>query len=633
MSQVVVADDEGMSEVVPQKERLTCSFMCVLHRKILLSVFVGYFVIISGFVNIVLVYTPDVMYFRLVTFFACIVILYVVLAFIRSFRFLARAFYGQISEQPFARPDEDETGTRRLVYEVFNTNGKYYLTRIFGSELLEMLWQVYMYSNYVCIIPPHYLSVYTLVLCLECGTIMHNLYPLNKRIDSSGKNRMVLVDIMIELFCTIYPLVVVFYGLGIPISESQIMQITFVPLMFLLGKMNTLSKQEVLLALDQQRNDEVDVPCCSWNQGSVTRHDPVHAHVANAIKKPQKRKRRSSLGLRQLHVVNIQNDHFVGRLKLCHLSFFIVLFMLLLYSTVAQLVNIPPSDHVTMRFCRISVPMCNHILLPSDNCVYIHKVDTLQNTVNNQQVLIEAMNHSALQVLKIGGVQEASPFRGTTTRNLKVLRIYNSPNLTTLDVDISSWGLSTLELFNLSNVSYVHPSLFESVTFAIKMQFLNKLHVIAFRNLQIQSFVLNTVSSVDTDGLDAPRLRFLGLNNVNLQRLPRVQYTLRSLTVIMNPELQTLGPLFPKVLLYIDVRHSAIPIEELERYSNLKYRFAHGNAAGCPTGWGCEPFCEKTCLSPLYNNAKLNALCTADCMSYKCANVNPRCIALFDDYK
>ena len=174
------------------------------------------------------------------------------------------------------------------------------------------------------------------------------------------------------------------------------------------------------------------------------------------------------------------------------------------------------------------------------------------------------MNHSALQVLKIGGVQEASPFRGTTTRNLKVLRIYNSPNLTTLDVDISSWGLSTLELFNLSNVSYVHPSLFESVTFAIKMQFLNKLHVIAFRNLQIQSFVLNTVSSVDTDGLDAPRLRFLGLNNVNLQRLPRVQYTLRSLTVIMNPELQTLGPLFPIVygVLHLIYGYAGNPLEK-----------------------------------------------------------------------
>ena len=122
----------------------------------------------------------------------------------------------------------------RWYYEVFNINGSYYLVKMYVSEFVEHAQQaIAFYNVYLCLIPVYTTSIICFVLCVE---LFANIWE-TFRIDSSEKrDRILLLDIFIDLFCMIFPLAYAWMAYQIPFKMSDLFILTLSPTVSLLLK-------------------------------------------------------------------------------------------------------------------------------------------------------------------------------------------------------------------------------------------------------------------------------------------------------------------------------------------------------------------------------------------------------------
>ena len=96
---------------------------------------------------------------RVANLFATLIIALALSLAFRGLRVLRAAFTGNLRAKPFSRKDDEG-----LLSELFKTNGKYFLWKIYVGEVLEMLYQVANYTLYSCVIHDTSLLLYNIVM-------------------------------------------------------------------------------------------------------------------------------------------------------------------------------------------------------------------------------------------------------------------------------------------------------------------------------------------------------------------------------------------------------------------------------------------------------------------------------------
>ena len=87
---------------------------------------------------------------------------------------------------------------------LFDVNGKYYLTKMYASEVFEHTQQVYSLTTiYVCLMPVEISSVVCAVLTVE---LLVNIWATFHIGSQEMRNRLILLDIFTDIFCVAFPL-------------------------------------------------------------------------------------------------------------------------------------------------------------------------------------------------------------------------------------------------------------------------------------------------------------------------------------------------------------------------------------------------------------------------------------------
>lgn len=595
-----------MSQVEPveakeaEEKRTFLRWQYIFKNVVFATLSIVFILFLAGYIYIIRTYTTtflEILSWRKVTYGALAVICILFACIYYSVVEVIEAVQGKIVRKPFERQVEFRTKLRRLLYEIFDTNGKYYLLRLFGGELVEMAYQFWNFTYFRCSLKSSYLCIYCLFLVVECAMICKNMFPLNQPLGVNNKNQAILLDICMEVFSCAYPLLILFAAQKIPISEDELFQIIGFPTFMLILKFKVLWTNQVVLALYKQR---------------------LHDFVKDAKTDQTKKKRRTSFAVRETQVVGVQNEYFPRWAKLTMVSVTAFAGVVYLYSFL--LVSGYSLFHTykqSMRFCLVDVPLCNDGFLPQDNCASLKALRTTDK--NQQQIFEDATEMSALQIVKVSGINDVSKLSKNPWKGIKEMWIFNSP-LQEFDVDVSTWTtLFRMRFFNLSNFTNMHASVLSTTSFELRIQQCPKFVCPPVRNPSLRGLLLTSLQGVDVSGWDAPLLKNVMLMDVNITTLPPLP-DLISLNVAMNPHLQV--STMPIVTYYVDMRQNHISDATGEEYEKL--RFKYGTGPSCPTTWNCSGFCKPTCIG--YSTT----VCLPTCIFGACG-ITPPCAAEFDD--
>ena len=91
---------------------------------------------------------------------------------------------------------------------------------------VEYVWTIYM------------------VLMLES---FHNAFILFRgKITSDTRDNQALIDLLVDFFCVAFPLVVLFFVIGLPITIPTMLQIMFLPTLGIYVKLKTIQRQFII---------------------------------------------------------------------------------------------------------------------------------------------------------------------------------------------------------------------------------------------------------------------------------------------------------------------------------------------------------------------------------------------------
>lgn len=595
-----------MSQVEPveakkaEEKRTFLRWQYVLKNVVFATLSIVFILFLAGYIYILCTYTTtlsEILGWRKVTYGALAVICILFICIYYCGIEVVEAVQGKIVQKPFERQLEFSNELRRLLYEIFNTNGRYYLLRLFGGELVEMGYQFWNFTYFRCSLKSSYLCIYCLFLFVECVLVCKNMFPLNQPLGVKNKNQAMLIDICMEVFSCAYPLLILYVAQNIPISEDELFQIIGFPTFMLILKFKVLWTNQVILAV--------------YKQG-------LHDFIKDAKTDETKKKRRTSFAVRETQVVSVQNEYFPrwAKLTLLSISAFagvIYLYSFLLFSGYSLFHTYQQS----MRFCLVDVPLCNNGFLPQDNCASLTALRTTDK--DQQQIFEDATEMSALQIVKVSGINDVSKLSNNPWKGIKEFWIFNSP-IQEFDVDVSTWTtLFRMRFFNLSNFTSMHASVLSTTAFDLRIQQCQHFVCPPVRNPRLRALILSSLKGVDVSDWDAPLLKMVMLMDVNITTLPALP-DLISLNVAMNPHLQV--STMPRVQYYVDMRQNHISEASAEEYAKLPFKY--GTGPSCPTTWNCSGFCKPTCIG--YSST----VCLPTCIFGACG-ITPPCAAEFDD--
>ena len=197
----------------------------------------------------------------------------------------------------------------------------------------------------------------------------------------------VIVDIFLELWCTAYPLIIIYFVHGIFFTQSEIVQILFIPFFAFVMKLRLVINNEIVLVLDNVRTIE------------ATAHLP---------EKEKKKRRRTSFALREESLKRIQNEKFGIRWRQGLFFFYglFALFYVALFFVQIGNLFIPQPDH--FDYCLVNVPSCTHWFYGENNCLHVSHLrttdepsdDILKKFSSSTAVTIGVSNLNDLKLLE-----------------------------------------------------------------------------------------------------------------------------------------------------------------------------------------------------------------------------------------
>ena len=238
--------------------------------------------------------------------------------------------------------------------DIFDVNGKYYLTKMYTAEFLEHAQQVYSLTHfYMCWMPISLSSILCIGLSIE---LLMNIFATNSLGSQDVRARLILLDIFTDFFCIGLPLLYNWLQFRLPMNVLEVIWIVIYPIFSTLLKLREIWEEN--FRVDLQRIDKNNT------KGST---------------KSSVRRRSSILNLSENKEVHrVQLSHFprcVRRLfvliNICFILFFVA-------TVIIQIATMPSTEHCKNQFqdqiwqgCEVEVPFCQHPFLPKCDCAVI----------------------------------------------------------------------------------------------------------------------------------------------------------------------------------------------------------------------------------------------------------------------
>ena len=125
----------------------------------------------------------------------------------------------------------------------FDVNGKWFLWKMYASEVSESCLQVYnLVVLYTCTLPPGAVSGLCLFLCLDHGYRVYSIWQPNT---AARRDRHILVDLCSELLCMGLPLTLSWFAFQIPLTMREMLLVVAWPSVGTALKLDELMEQNV----------------------------------------------------------------------------------------------------------------------------------------------------------------------------------------------------------------------------------------------------------------------------------------------------------------------------------------------------------------------------------------------------
>ena len=237
----------------------------------------------------------------------------------------------------------------------FYIEGDYYLLKLNVSEMMEHLNQlINIFTIYNCNMKVEYVWTIYMVLMLES---FHNAFILFRgKITSDTRDNQALIDLLVDFFCVAFPLVVLFFVIGLPITIPTMLQIMFLPTLGIYVKLKTIQRQFIIEDLRS-----------------------IRYKAEQRMSMTASRRRMSLFGAKHEEVVIKKQMTFFKRpIQLCFAiinALFGAFMFALLIVQIAQLKTgdeeCTARDAQLWNRCTAKVPYCGTVVVPSCNCLIL----------------------------------------------------------------------------------------------------------------------------------------------------------------------------------------------------------------------------------------------------------------------
>tara|TARA_Y100000389_G_scaffold96696_1_gene93330 strand:+ start:509 stop:2083 length:1575 start_codon:yes stop_codon:yes gene_type:complete len=496
-----------------------------------------------------------------------------------------KAFNGEIDEKPYDRqwPTKKKFGLDPApLYEILSSNGKYYLRRLYGVEIIESAYQINNFGLFACRLGTAYLLIYCGVMAGAAIFQLWQVRNVRKPIDNTAKKKEVISDMYLELWCTAFPLIIIYFVHGIYFTEFEIVQILFVPFFALVFKIRLVINTEIVLVLDDIKEFK---------------------KTAYLPERERKKRRRTSFAQREQALKDIQNEKFGIRWRV-GLLFFYVLFALF-YSTMffVQVGNVFLPQPAHYVYCKVNVPSCTHWFYGVNNCLSISHLRTTDEPSDpilkkfSRSTAAVAIEVSNLHVLKL---LEQFKLHG------RMITIFKS-NAPRFDIDWNGFKELITVNFNSFNATTAHTSFYENSVRRLTYSDMPNMEIKDFKLPNTEMFELIRVGT-RLKRIEAPVLFSLTLMNYGIDELP-AGLNLKGATALKLAFNNFTSVDIPTTYV-LDLRYN-----RMTKFQNrAQYSYAHGNPS-CPDGWICDEFCHPYCSNYIHMTVEEKS-CTLDCVRY-----------------
>ena len=242
--------------------------------------------------------------------------------------------------------------TLRSWKTMLDMNGKYYLIKLYTMELIEHMNQTMNFINvYSCVLEPWATLLIAFIILVETFGTTYNMFHLTSSIE---RDRQVIVDIFFDLFCMVFPLVLMVFGFGIIIHPDNVIQVISVPCIAMLLKLRSMLREMQRIGKGKLKfTDEMEL-VSSMSSKRIRRVSQLHPEESGIIKQMKA----MPVSLRWL---------FLG------LNVGFVLFFSSML--IAQLATMPTKDTCNSLFteeiwtgCDVHVPFCKNPFVSRCDC-------------------------------------------------------------------------------------------------------------------------------------------------------------------------------------------------------------------------------------------------------------------------
>ncbi len=238
---------------------------------------------------------------------------------------------------------------------VFDINGKFYLVKMYTSELFEHIIQAYLLQSYLCRMPIEATTLFCFVLVTE---LSFNLWVTCHLNSQENRDWLILVDIITDIFCVAYPLCYNWFSnYRITPNAGDIVFSTLYP---------TLSVYSKLYEV--------------WSD-----------YVVTDLQRIQEKKRGSRSSRRRSSILNLPENKEVIKRQKAHFPKYIYIYLnvlFLLFFTAVAFFHLAtnPSNAVcndvltkeVWKGCRTRIPFCKQVFSASCDCSVLHMINYTQ---------------------------------------------------------------------------------------------------------------------------------------------------------------------------------------------------------------------------------------------------------------
>ena len=137
--------------------------------------------------------------------------------------------------------------------DIFDVNGKYFLTQMYAAEAFEHIQQVYSLTTlYLCLMSVEISLIVCAVLSIELAI---NIWATFHMESQEVRDRLLVLDIFTDLFCLAFPLCYTRFILRMPILMESMLLIVVYPTISILSKLYDV--WEDYFEIDSQRMEDL----------------------------------------------------------------------------------------------------------------------------------------------------------------------------------------------------------------------------------------------------------------------------------------------------------------------------------------------------------------------------------------